>query len=159
MTAEPTRRQSCTRDGAQGGFSFAELLVALALIGIALVAAVVYVRPAASTLHASGAELASYLRYARASAIATTSSFRVRPSAPDRVLAEYADNCAAASWTTDDEMPLAFAGDVTLTDTSWSVCFSGRGVADAARTLTLTHPDLGSTDVEVLLGGVARVVP
>ena len=55
-------------------------------------------------------------------------------------------------------MKLNLPQGVTLTDTSWSVCFSSRGISSDNVVLTLQHDVYGSEQVEVLLGGTTRVV-
>ena len=49
--------------------------------------------------------------------------------------------------------------EVTLADTSWTVCFSSRGAAAANVVVTLNHPRTGSEQIEVFTGGSARIVP
>ena len=53
---------------------------------------------------------------------------------------------------------MALPEDVAITESGWSVCFSRRGISSANLTLTLTHPDHRSRQVEVLLGGLTRVI-
>ena len=44
-----------------------------------------------------------------------------------------------------------------MTDSAWVVCFNARGISSNNLTVTLSHPDRGSRQVEVLLGGATRV--
>ena len=55
-------------------------------------------------------------------------------------------------------MALDLPQGVTLTDTSWNVCFSSRGISDGNVVIKLQHDRYGSTGVEVLVGGTTRVL-
>ena len=69
---------------------------------------------------------------------------------------EYALSCSAGSWTADPQLGLELPDDVTMTHTSWSICFGSRGIAAANQMLTLSHPDAGVQQLEVLMGGAVR---
>ncbi len=135
-----------------------ESLVTLSLLGIAASTAGLYLMPAAAPL-AGGADLVDgMMRVSRSRAIATTSAYRVTAADPSHLIAERAQSCFATTWTRDDELELELPRDVVLTDTSWSVCFSSRGLAAGNITIPLHHPETGSLSVEVLLGGSSRVI-
>jgi hypothetical protein len=128
-------------------------------VGIAVAAAVVYLRPIEAPLQVGSTALEGYFRQARGRALATTSAYRVSASTVRLLQAEYAKNCAEASWTPDPKLQLQLPPGVTLASTSWSICFNNRGLADANLQVTLKHPEEGSQQVEVLRGGAARVMP
>lgn len=136
-----------------------ELLAVLAVVGIAVGAASLYLRPMEAPVQTAAAELEGFLRQARARALATTSACRVLPVTSRGVRAECADECGASTWTPEAGGGLGFPDRVTMTNTAWSVCFDSRGLADANLTITLVHPEYRGRQVEVLLGGAARVVP
>jgi len=141
------------------GSSLLELLAVLAIVGIALGAASLYLRPMEAPVQTAAVELEGFLRQARARALATTSACRVLPAGPSRLRTECADDCAATTWTVEPGGGLDLPRGVTMTDTSWSSCFDSRGLAGANLRITLVHPEYHSRQVEVLLGGAARVVP
>ncbi len=68
------------------------------------------------------------------------------------------DSNLARTWTTEPHSVLDLPRGVTMTDTAWTVCFTRRGISTANVVVTLSHPDLGSIRVEVLLGGGTRVI-
>ena len=84
---------------------------------------------------------------------------RITATDANTVVTDFAANCAAATWTAEERMELDFPEEVTLADTSWTVCFTSRGAADANVVVTLNHPRTGSKQVEVFTGGSARIVP
>jgi prepilin-type N-terminal cleavage/methylation domain-containing protein len=143
----------------QTGSTLIELLAVITVMGIAMGAATVYLQPASAPTDTGAVLLEGFFRLARARAAATTSACRVSASAPGEIIAEQADSCSATTWTADDEMVLALPQGVTVSDTTWSICFSPRGTADAAVTVTVQHPQAAAEQVEVVLGGTARVVP
>ena len=64
------------------GMSLVELLATVAILGIALGMAALYLRPMGTPLGNGVSLTESFLREARSSALATTSAFRVRPEGP-----------------------------------------------------------------------------
>ncbi len=142
----------------QSGSSLIEILVVLAIFGIAAGILALNLRPAEAPLQTASRLAEGFILQARSSAIATTSAYRIVPDGPGRLIAEYASDCDDATWTTEEHTVLDLPTDVTLTDTAWSVCFTRRGMAAANVYVTLSHPRLGTRQVEVLLGGGTRVV-
>lgn len=136
-----------------------ELLAVLAVAGIAMATASLYLRPMEAPVLTAAAELEGFLKQARARALATTSACRVLPVTSGNLRVECAANCGATGWTVDPGPGLALPRDVTMTDTSWTACFTSRGLSTGNLTITLAHPDYRSQRVEVLLGGAARTVP
>jgi len=142
----------------QSGASLIESLALLAILGILLVISTLALRPLASPIDTGTTLLEGFLRQARLNAIATTRAYRVSAASSNRVGAAYASTCSATTWTTDSKLSLTLPAAVTMTSTSWQVCFSSRGVSDANVLVTLQHPTNGSRKVEVLFGGTTRIV-
>ena len=126
MTAhEPSARRRTER-----GMSLPELLIVLALVGIVVSIAGLYLRPAEMPLQ-TGVELTEgFLRQARMKAIANTSAYRVTAPSDGVLLAEYAPSCDSATWTPND-LDVELPDDVKLGATDWSVCFTARGVSSS----------------------------
>lgn len=143
----------------ESGTSLIELLAVLAVVGLTLGAATAILKPAEAPLETSAVLLEGFFTRARARAMATTSAYRITAADANTVVADYAANCAAATWTREDRMDLDFPDEVTLSDTSWTACFTSRGAASANVVVTLNHPRTGSAQVEVFTGGSARIVP
>lgn len=141
------------------GMSILEVLMVLGLMGIALGAAGLYLRPMEAPLQVAATDLEGIMRQARAKALTTMSAYRVSASTARVAQGDFAANCAATTWTGDPDLQVKLPRQVTMTDTSWSVCFNSRGLADTNVVLTVTHPDSGSLQVEVLRGGATRVLP
>jgi prepilin-type N-terminal cleavage/methylation domain-containing protein len=141
------------------GFSLVELMAVLAVSAMALGMLALYLTPMESALE-NGRELTrGFLRRARATAMATTSAYRVRPDGVGALIAETAPSCGSAVWTGDPDLRLDLARGIRLADPSWSICFSSRGMADANLVVELRHERSGSVRFEVLRGGTTRILP
>jgi hypothetical protein len=136
-----------------------ELLAVMAVVGLTVGAATAYLKPAAAPLETGAVLLEGLFTRARARAMATTSAYRIFAADKTRIVADFAANCAEATWTAEEDLELELPDEVSLADTGWIVCFNPRGTADANVIVTLTHPVTGSEQVEVFTGGSARIVP
>jgi prepilin-type N-terminal cleavage/methylation domain-containing protein len=146
------------RGRGERGSSLIELIAVMAVIGISVGAAVVYLQPAAAPVETGAVLVKSFFGLARARATATTSAYRLTASSSTAIAAEYAGDCADTTWTDDPELTLDLPSGVWFVETDWSICFTGRGASDTNVTVTLTDPHSGQQQVEVLLGGSARIV-
>ncbi|PNY81168.1 GspH/FimT family pseudopilin [Deinococcus koreensis] len=147
-------------------FTLLELLAVLGILGILLGVAALnlrgFQRPALSDARA----LASAVKAARSTAIASTGAVQVRLDyAARRFSARKAGSCAATTWT---ELPASTAVELNprvvlvspVAPTVWQVCFDSRGVADSARQVQL-RDDTGTAvyTLAVFLGGAVQVTP
>jgi len=135
-----------------------EVLIVVAIMGIMLAIGLLYLKPAEAPLQAGSLLLEGVFRQARLQAIATTSAYRVSPSGTGGLEIEFAASCSDSTWAGAPNGNYELPSDVTLDDTSWSVCFTSRGIATTNVVIQLNHPDFGSRQVEVLLGGTTRVL-
>ena len=147
------------RNRGESGTTLIELIAVLAVVGLTVGAATAILKPAAAPLETGAVLLEGFFTRARARAMATTSAYRITAADASTVVAEFAANCAAATWTAEERMELELPDEVTLADTSWTVCFSSRGAASANVVVTLNHPRTGSEQIEVFTGGSARIAP
>jgi len=138
------------------GSSLVELLVALAVIGIAAAASAVALRPAAAPVDDAAGRVEGAMHAARLQAMASASARRVRPE-PEGLATSRGDDCAAADWTDEPALAVALPAGVSVTPEDWSVCFDARGTADVNLVLELDHPAHSPRRLEVLLGGATRV--
>jgi len=143
----------------QRGTTLIELLGVLALIGVTVVAVVVRYQSVGNPLDTATSLLEGELREARLNAIATMSAYRVTPAATNRLQGDKGATCSATSWTGDSSLTNVLPTGVTMSPTTWSVCYSSRGISTANTTITLSHSTYGTRRVEVLVGGTSRVIP
>lgn len=140
------------------GFTVIELLVILAVLGIALASASLFLKPAAAPLQSATVLTEGYMRQIRARAMSTTSAYRMAPIDATRMGSSYAASCDATTWTDDPDFELELPRGVELSSTAWNLCFSSRGLASNNLTISLQHDQFGTRDIEVLLGGTSRVL-
>ncbi len=146
------------RGNGEAGVSLFEVLVVIFILGLSVGIASMNFEPLETPLEASATLIEGFMRQARLNAIVTTSAYRVSPWNSGRLRAETANSCSATSWTADNRMSLNLASGVALSSTSWSVCFSSRGISNENVPIEMHHSTYGTTLVEVLLGGTTRVV-
>ena len=142
----------------QAGFTLPEALLLVALVGVASMVTIQNLRPAEQPLHAGGAVLEGTLRQARLQAIANTAAFRVSPDSSKALEIQTAASCGATSWSAVPNGTFELPAGVTLTSTTWKVCFTSRGVSTDNTVITLSHHHYGTRQVEVLIGGTTRVL-
>jgi prepilin-type N-terminal cleavage/methylation domain-containing protein len=142
----------------QRGFTISELTVVVAIMGLSLAIGSLYLEPMETPLQSGATQMEGFFRQSRLRAMATTSAYRVTPSDSSNLAVEYARTCSDTSWTAAGDMSLELPSDVTMSDTSWSVCFSSRGISLNNVIVTLSHSTYGSIRVEVLLGGTTRIL-
>jgi prepilin-type N-terminal cleavage/methylation domain-containing protein len=144
--------------GRASGFTVPELLIVIALMGIGLTAAVMNLAPAEAPLSTAATVLESTFRQARLQAISTTSAHRVSPTGSGGLNIEFASTCSDTTWNPAPHGNYELPDGVSMSDTSWVICFSSRGLSSVNQTIVLNHPDYGSISVEVLVGGTTRVL-
>ena len=142
----------------QRGFTLSELLVVLAIMGLSATIGSLYLDPMTTPIESGAIQLEGFFRQARLQAMATTSAHRVSPSDSSNLMVESAGTCSDTTWTTEGDLRLELPDGVSMSDATWSVCFSSRGISANNLTVTLEHDLYGSRQVEVLLGGTTRIV-
>ncbi len=135
------------------GFSLVELLVVLAILGVALGIGFLNLRPFYNPLEDAQTRLRGHLNLVRGKAMATTSAYRVRPQGDRVLVAEWARRCSDTTWTGDPSLRLELPQEVRFAQGNWSLCFNSRGYADRNLVIRVEQPGRGFREVEVLLGG------
>jgi prepilin-type N-terminal cleavage/methylation domain-containing protein len=143
----------------QRGMTVIELMVVLIILSIAVTIVAMNLQPVASPIDTSTNLLEGTFREARLDAIATMSAYRVSPASPTRLQGEKGASCSATTWSADQSLSAALPTGVTMSPSSWSVCFDSRGISTANVVVTLAHKTYGTRSVEVLFGGTSRVLP
>ncbi len=148
---------TCRRD--EAGFSLYELLLVLALSGILMSAAVDNLKILDRQLSTSSEELLAFLKRTRAKAIASTSAYTIEPISNSHVIVRVSAQCGAGPYATDSSLSLRLPAKVTFDNTSWSSCFSSRGLASSDSEILMRDTEGNSKTIELFLGGAVRVQP
>jgi prepilin-type N-terminal cleavage/methylation domain-containing protein len=141
------------------GFSLYELLIALGVASIVSVSALSNLSALKNPLDSGAESTVGFLKQVRAKAASTTSAYFVGVTGNNRLYTTYAENCSVdeEDRTADLQMILDLPKDVTVNNTSWTTCFTSRGLASSDSQLIVQ--DIGSRTriIEVFLGGAVRV--
>ena len=138
------------------GSSLFEVLVVLVMIGILLTTALSNIDQLNRPMESGTAEVLGFLKQARARGMSTTRAYTVRPTSTEQIITEFSTECGETV-TADPTLTLNLPYGVLLNDTSWSVCFSPRGLATSDPTIELIDSDGRTKTLEVFLGGAVRV--
>jgi prepilin-type N-terminal cleavage/methylation domain-containing protein len=156
------------------GFTLAEVMVTVAVLGIMTAIAAPTIRFGSNPLKDTSNRIAGNLKLLRAKAMSQTSAYRLQAVpgiAPGTVALEMkrATLCSDTVWTADP----TFVTEDTLLDRqvqisqvtlnsqlkpidSWSICYNGRGLATQNLVLTLRDDRSGQT-ITVFPGGAVDV--
>ncbi|MCB0330272.1 MAG: prepilin-type N-terminal cleavage/methylation domain-containing protein [Bdellovibrionales bacterium] len=138
-----------------GGYTLIELLVAMSLAGILSgIATVNFVEMSNPSLSAAS-NISTYLKQARARALATTSAYTLTATNTETIVATYGSTCSAVQ-TPDPELTLQLE-KASLTSISWTICFNSRGFPDSNVIIPVVDIYSSQNTVEVLLGGAIRI--
>lgn len=110
------------------GLTLVEVLVTLALLGIAFSILALNLRPFYDPLSDAVSRTEGFLKQARAKAMATTSAYRVSLSGGEWSTA-YAGTCKSGSFTPDPSLRVTLPEGITATLTGGNaLCFTSRGL-------------------------------
>ncbi|WP_404784626.1 Tfp pilus assembly protein FimT/FimU [Altericista sp. CCNU0014] len=165
----------------QLGFTLAETLVAIAVLGILTAIAAPAIRFGTDPLKDASANIAGNLKLLRAKAVSQTSAYRMRPVATAvgiSLAVESAESCSSpvTAWSPDP----GFALEDTALDTStsavgqrkgvqiaqvlidsvvpspsdnWNICYNSRGLTNQTLELTLKNDRNAKRKITVFRGG------
>lgn len=156
-----------TRSGkhTSGGFTLLEVLMVAVIVGIMASIVAPNFRRMSNDLLNGAREAASFLRLARAQAIATTSAYRLKAVSTLEFQGEYARRCDddESEWVADSRVRWELreglqVGGGGIAPDSVIVCYDSRGQANASPTLVLVDRYGTSARLDVFLGGTVRVI-
>lgn len=144
--------------------SFIEILVVLAIIGIASGIAALNLRPLGNYIDNAASEMAGTLKQVRARAMSTTSAYRISRASDTQLIVEFADGsrCDSSDWQEESRLNHEFREGVRIKevrggDDDVIVCFNPRGLASRTPTVILSDANERERSVSVYLGGAVRV--
>lgn len=139
------------------GFTVVELIVVLAIAGTLAGIAVMNLNALSSSSENAAAELASLLKQARARAISSTSAYFVVPLSTTQIVTRFGTNCSDTTLVNDPTLSLNLPSGANLGSTTWTICFTSRGLSDSNTQISVYDIHSQTHQVEVLLGGSVRV--
>lgn len=138
------------------GFSVIELLTVLIIAGILSASVMSNIKVMNRPLTNASFEVAHFLRLARAKAISQTTYIKVAPLSAFKLVTYSGDSCANAT-TLINDLNLILPNNTSLPSTSWSICFSPRGLAPTASMFSIKDENNTTRTVEIALGGGVRM--
>ena len=154
--------ESC-RQRTQQGVSLPELLVTLALIGIAALVVTMALTRVSPPLDRATEMTLAHFQQVRSLALANTQAYRVSAADAQTLQVESATTCAAATWTAEPELQLRLPREVALASTAWQACFTSKGLSDGVVSFQLAEDlgggEYGTQNIQLLLGGSVRRLP
>lgn len=140
----------------QWGYTFIEMMatmsICLVLIGIASFNFKATENPA----YNGASELLGNFKKIRARALVSTKAYLIRPTSSTRIIAQSGANCTTTTWTTESQFTLNLENGAYLPDTTWSICYSARGLSDVSASIQVRDATHTKT-VQVVLGGAVRL--
>ena len=76
----------------------------------------------------------------------------------DAFIVESAPTCYDETWVIDAALSANLPEGVAFQGDAWSLCFDSRGIASSQLTITLANDDGEDRRLEILRGGILRVV-
>ena len=145
------------KQGKQTGYTIVELLVVVCLIAIMSYVAIANIKRFSNPSNNAAANLAAFLKESRQRAMSSTQAYLVQPVNANMVKTSYASTCSATTFTEDTSFKLSIKNPAKLTLTTWSICYSPRGLADNSANITIQDGSTTRT-VQVVLGGAVRIL-
>jgi prepilin-type N-terminal cleavage/methylation domain-containing protein len=163
----------------QQGFTLAETLVTIVILGVLTAIAAPTIRFGTSPLKDTSANIAGNLKLLRAKAISQTSAYRMRPVTTVNGMSlavEVAESCTSTTWNPDPGFTLGdTALDTSATPpakrtnvemsgvlingvapspiTNWNICYGSRGLANQTLELRLKDNKNLQNKITVFRGG------
>ena len=138
-------------------FTLLEVIVTMSLVG--LLCALVPLRLSALYNRGQGSAEAvvSYLRSTRALAMARTETLIISPTSSTELGRLRATSCSDPA-PVSENFTFKLPHGVRLADTSWSVCFTSRGLSNASQTFAVVDSSGTPRTIEIALGGGLRIL-
>lgn len=145
------------RANLESGFSLLELLTVLGLLAIVTGIAASNLKQLENPLADASFQISQFFRLVRSRAIAQTLSIKLEVQDSSNIIASSADSCIDTTWTSISDLSLTLPDGASLTNTSWTACFSQRGLSDSNLIFQVQDQGGQTRTIELALGGGVRI--
>lgn len=139
------------------GISLLEMMVVLVLGTMLSYISFVNLRKFSNPAINAAASLSSYIKGIRQQALLSTRAYKITPISSTQARASYATSCSSTSFTVDSTTTFKMPSGSALSSTSWSVCYSPRGLSPSSVNIIINDSSKTKT-VQVALGGAVRIL-
>lgn len=140
------------------GTTILELMTVVSLAAILSTIVISNVKALNTPASTAAAAFVGFCKEARAKAMASTYAYTVKPASSTSIVTTYAKSCTATPQTNDPALTLPLKQGARLSSTSWSFCYSTRGLVDSSLDIAIGDTN-GTKTVQVGLGGGVRIKP
>ena len=138
------------------GYTILEVLVTIAFMALLTKFAISNIKSLQNPLADASFEVSHFLRLVRSRAISQTLAIKVAPLSSTRIGTSKSTTCTG-TMTAISDLTLTLPNQSSLPDTTWSVCFTPRGLAATNITFQILGRDGRSKTVEIALGGGVQI--
>ncbi len=146
--------RSIIRNDEQGS-TLMNIAVTLGVIAILSAIAVPSLKSMNNPLNDASVMTTHFLKLTRARAISETKALRVSPLSTAKLKVEQGTTCGG-TFTPHANLALEMPEGANLTDTTWNICFTPRGLADKNIVFSIQNAEGKLKKIEIALGGGTR---
>ena len=150
------RIKKCNFRNNQGGMSIIELMTVLFIVSLVSATVVSNIKDINRPLTNAGFEITHYLRLVRSRAVSQTLYLKVAPVSRFKLVAYSGTSCTLAT-TLLSNLTLSLPNDTNLISTSWSICFTPRGLSSASQIFQISDEESHTRSMQVALGGGVQI--
>lgn len=141
----------------ESGFTLLEMLVVLGITTILTGMAVLNLKKFDQASSNAANQIASLIKSARAYGITSTTTVEIKPLNSRTIRVSKASSCSTTTRTNIPELMLELPTSAALNSTTWSLCYTSRGISRDSIDIVITDNSKLRT-VQVVLGGGIRVL-
>lgn len=141
----------------ENGFTLLEMMVVLGIMTILTGIAVLNLKKFDQASSNAANQIASLIKSSRSYGMTSTVTVQIKPISSTAISVTSAATCAATIRTTIPELSYNLPDGATLSSTTWSLCYTSRGLSRESINIQLTDRSRTKT-VQVTLGGGIRVI-
>ncbi len=138
------------------GFSIFNLLATMSLIAILATTAISDLKKIKTPIHDAAVQTDHFLKLAKANAISQTRFIIIKPLGTQNLQASSSTSCDGPL-TVISNLGLKIKSPAKFADTSWTVCFTPRGLSSDNVSFVINGDGVNSRTIEVALGGGTNI--
>ncbi len=147
-----------TRRSTECGFSIIEVLFVLFFMSILTGFAAFSYFELENNLAYSASQVVGFIKKTRSKALSTTYFYQLTAETASRIKVTRGTSCDGDDLTEDAQSSFTLPDEVLITDITWQICFTPRGITTDSGTISLKDNEGKSKQIEIAVGGGIRIV-